>query len=132
MVVSGIDSLRELETNNDFMNRVDDKWLLDKSNGLPYGIVSKLHIIIALSNIREFQVLIMTSLFLGILFSKDEYWVENRRTSHKLLRDFGFGKQSTLEALLIEELKELTEEIKSNAINGKVTIEVKEQFHEIF
>ena len=41
MIVSGVDAIRQAETNNNFMNRVDDKWILDKSYGLPYGKISK-------------------------------------------------------------------------------------------
>ena len=74
----------------------------------------------------------MTSLFLGIIFSKDDYWTENRCTSHRLLKEFGFGKQSTLESLLLEELKEFVEEIKFSAINGNATVEVTNQFDGIF
>jgi hypothetical protein len=37
VVVSGYDAIRDMQTNGDFMNRVDDKWLLAKSGGIPYG-----------------------------------------------------------------------------------------------
>ena len=71
----------------------------------------------------------MTNVFTGIALSKDAYWEETRKTTHKLLKQFGFGKQSTLESLLIEELKEFVEEIKSSAVSGSVTVEVTDQFN---
>ena len=74
----------------------------------------------------------MRNEFLGIAFSRDDFWLENRRTSHKLLKRFGFGKTTTLESLLIEELGELIEEIKSSAVNGCALMEVTDQFNEVF
>jgi hypothetical protein len=37
VVISGFERIKEMETHPDFINRVDDKWMLDKTHGLPFG-----------------------------------------------------------------------------------------------
>jgi hypothetical protein len=68
----------------------------------------------------------------GLIFSQDNYWVETRREVHKLLREFGFGKTSKLEPLLIEELEELKNDFKSKFPDGVGVVEIDKQFHCIF
>jgi len=68
----------------------------------------------------------------GLLFSQDEYWAETRRITHSLLKQFGFGKASTLETLIIEELKVFSDELKSQLQNGEAVIEISNQFQTVF
>jgi hypothetical protein len=37
VAVNGYEAIKEMETNPDFINKLDDAWALDKSLGVPYG-----------------------------------------------------------------------------------------------
>jgi hypothetical protein len=37
VAVNGYAAIKEMETHPDFMDRLDDEFLLDKTLGLPYG-----------------------------------------------------------------------------------------------
>jgi len=66
------------------------------------------------------------------LFSTDDYWAETRRITHSLLKQFGFGNASTLEALIIEELKVFSEELKSKMQNGVAIVEISDQLQPVY
>jgi len=55
-----------------------------------------------------------------------------QRATHSLLKEFGFGKASALEQLIVEELKVFTKELKSQINYGTGVIEIKHQFQTIF
>jgi methyl farnesoate epoxidase/farnesoate epoxidase len=65
----------------------------------------------------------------GIINTEGEHWEQLRRFTLRQLRDFGFGKKS-MEGLIMEELKEIVEWMKSKEgfpvedIKGKMTIAV--------
>ena len=53
---------------------------------------------------------------IGIIFGNGQAWVEQRKFAIRNLRDFGFGRTS-MEGLIIEEVKELLDWIKQQ--NGQ-------------
>lgn len=56
----------------------------------------------------------------GIINTEGEHWEQLRRFTLRQLRDFGFGK-STMESLIMEELQEVIERMKSaqgNSVEG--------------
>jgi hypothetical protein len=63
----------------------------------------------------------------GLIFSRGDFWAETRRVTHRLLKDFGYGKQSTLESLILEELQDFCSELKSQSQNQNV-VEITPQF----
>jgi len=50
-------------------------------------------------------------LYAGIIFIDGDVWKEMRRFTIRTLRDFGFGKQKSMESTLVEEVTELTERL---------------------
>jgi hypothetical protein len=70
----------------------------------------------------------------GIGFSRGNYWVQTRRVSHRLLKEFGFGKNTTLETLVLEEMKEFADNWKSMIYEGggSAVVKIEQQFNPVF
>ena len=57
-----------------------------------------------------------------------DVWKEMRRFSIRTLRDFGFGKQKSMEGTIQEELQELTESLLKKIESGEGVIKMKQFF----
>ena len=58
----------------------------------------------------------------GILFSNGATWVEFRRTSLHILKDFGYGK-AALENIIEEEVDNLINHIDTNFLNEPLDVD---------
>lgn len=62
------------------------------------------------------------------MFTEGEFWKDQRRFALRQLRDIGFGKQTSMEIKIHEELRELMEDIQSNMGDGCQTVLFMENF----
>jgi len=126
VAVSGFEAIKEVQANPDFINRMDDRWLLDKTQGIPCGMNNSFYFF-SYSLKHE----MVYSIFLwipGLFFGQGDYWAKTRRATHSLLKEFGFGSPSSMEPLIIKELTVSFSELQSQLNNGVGVIEIKHQF----
>ncbi|XP_059489585.1 probable cytochrome P450 303a1 [Neocloeon triangulifer] len=67
----------------------------------------------------------------GILLTDDDFWREQRRFLMRHLKDFGLGKSSQMESIIMREVHALTDYFKtaiSNTIDGKATLPLHDAF----
>ncbi|CAL8072230.1 unnamed protein product [Orchesella dallaii] len=65
---------------------------------------------------------------LGIIFVNGDSWKEMRRFSMRTLRDFGYGKQTSMQAVLDEEVKALISKVELIATCPEPIMEIKHLF----
>jgi cytochrome P450 len=94
VVVHGFESVQKIFHSDDFLERVDEAFSLDRTFGKPLGLVT----------------------------GRLDIWKESRCFTLKTLKEFGFGVKSSMEASLQLELQELCDHI-SNKILNKQSIQ---------
>jgi len=66
--------------------------------------------------------------WIGIIFVNGDGWKEMRRFSMRTLRDFGYGKQTSMQLVLDEEVKALTSKVEVVANSPEPIMEIKHLF----
>jgi methyl farnesoate epoxidase/farnesoate epoxidase len=96
VVVCGNDMIRAAMKSENYDDRIDFDWVLDRSYGKK----------------------------IGLIFSEGEFGRETRRLMMRILRDYGFGKKTTMESLILDEWEEFNAMLKEKvAKNPRVTID---------
>lgn len=64
-------------------------------------------------------------LFIGLFFTAYEPWIKNRELSNRFLKEFDFGKASTMNDIVLEQVQYLFSTISNQAStnNGVITVD---------
>jgi hypothetical protein len=119
VVVQDLDLAKELLNSEAWTDRLFDSLIAVRSFGKPLGtLIMSMKTFLTLSFQTPKVIRLCPMLRKGIIFNFGEGWKEMRKYSMKTLRDFGFGKQASMENILSEEISILTRTLDDHAVRG--------------